>query len=228
MASIPATDDLPAYLAPLPARLETLTLRLVWVVVAVNLAGTVFGFWYYRFQLGNTPPVMWPVVPDSPTVTLFMIASLVSWKVGRSRSWLHALAFVGNLKYGLWVVVVQFTINDVLTAGDPYYWFLVVGHLGMALQALVIHRYAEFTVPAVGAAVAWFGFNDVVDYFLPIVGDYHHTYFGPHLVSAGDHDVVAHDIAAAAAVCLTMLATFLALSIRVRRLEARGRDRGRG
>ena len=228
MASIPATDDLPAYLAPLPARLETVTLRLVWVVVAVNLAGTVFGFWYYRFQLGNTPLVMWPVVPDSPTVTLFMIASLVSWKVGRNRRWLHALAFVGNLKYGLWVVVVQFTINDVLAAGDPYYWFLVVGHLGMALQALVIHRYAEFTVPAVGAAVTWFGFNDVVDYFLPIVGDYHHTYFGPHLVSVGDHDVLAHDVAAAAAVCLTMLATFLALSIRVRRLEARGRDRGRG
>ncbi len=226
MASIPATDDLPAYLAPLPARLEALTLRLVWVVVAVNLAGTVFGFWYYRFQLGNTPLVMWPVVPDSPTVTLCMIASLVSWKVGRSRGWLHALAFVGNLKYGLWVVIVQFTINDVLTAGDPYYWFLVVGHFGMALQALVIHRYAEFTVPAVGVAVTWFGFNDVVDYFLPIVGDYHHTYFGPHLVSAGDHDVLAHDVAAAAAVCLTMLATFLALSIRVRRLEARGRGGG--
>jgi uncharacterized membrane protein YpjA len=222
MASIPATDDLPAYLAPLPSRLETLTLRLVWLVVAVNLAGTVFGFWYYRFQLQNTALVMWPVVPDSPTVTLFMLASLVSWKLGQDRNWLHALAFVGNLKYGLWVVVVQLTINDVLTSGDPYYWFLLVGHLGMALQAFVIHRYATFTVPAVGVAVAWFGFNDIVDYFLPIVGDYHHTYFGPHLVSVGNHDIVAHDIAAAAAVSLTLLATFLALAIRIRRLEDEG------
>ena len=228
MASIPATDDLPAYLAPLPSRLETLTLRLVWVVVAVNLAGTVFGFWYYRFQLQNTALVMWPVVPDSPTVTLFMVASLVSWKLGQDRNWLHALAFVGNLKYGLWVVAVQLTNNDVLTSGDPYYWFLLVGHLGMALQALVIHRYATFTVPAVGVAAVWFGFNDIVDYFLPIVGDYHHTYFGPHLVSVGNHDVVAHDIAAAAAVSLTLLATFLALAIRVRRVEDRSQTRPAG
>lgn len=226
MPSIPAADDLPAYLAPLPTRLETTALRFAWLIVLVNVAGTVFGFWYYRFQLQNTAPVMWPVVPDSPTATMLMIASLVSWKAGRDRSWLHALAFVGNLKYGLWVVVVQFTINDVLTSGDPYYWFLVVGHLGMALQALVIYRYAEFTLPGVGVAVAWFGFNDVVDYFRPIVGDYHHTYFGPHLVSVGNHDVVAHDIAATAAVSLTLLATFLALSIRVRQSETRDRPEG--
>jgi uncharacterized membrane protein YpjA len=226
MASIPATDDLPAYLAPLPTRLETLALRLTWAIVAVNLAGTVFGFWYYRFQLQNTALVMWPVVPDSPTVTLLMVASLVSWKVGRNRNWIHTLAFVGNLKYGLWVVVVQLTINDVLTSGDPYYWFLLVGHLGMALQALVIHRYATFTVPAVGVAAAWFGFNDIVDYFLPIVGDYHHTYFGPHLVSVGNHEIVAHDIAAAAAVSLTLLATYLALAIRIQRLEGGARTRG--
>jgi uncharacterized membrane protein YpjA len=219
MASIPSRDDLPAYLAPLPDRVETATLRLAWVVVAVNLAGTAFGVWYYRFQLLNTPLVIWPAVPDSPLATLFMILSLVSWRIGRDRNWIHALAFVGNLKYGLWVVVVQIAINDVFATGDPYHWFLLVSHLGMGLQALVIHRYAEFTVPAVAVAAAWFGFNDVVDYLLPIVGDYHHTYFGPHLVSAGDHAVRAHDVAAAAAVCLTLLATFLALAIRVRRLE---------
>ena len=225
MATLPSPTDLPAYLAPLPDRIETITLRLVWVVVAVNLAGTAFGIWYYRFQLGNTPTVMWPVVPDSPLATLAMVLSLVSWKLGRDRQWIHALAFVGNLKYGLWVVVVQIAINDVFTSGDPYHWFLLVGHLGMALQAFVIPRYARFTVPTVGVAAAWFGFNDVVDYFLPIVGDYHHTYFGPHLVSpAGNHAVRAHDVAAAAAVSLTLLATFLALAIRVRRAE---REAGR-
>ncbi|MFD1598573.1 DUF1405 domain-containing protein [Halobellus rarus] len=219
MALRPSADDLPAYLAPLPDRLETVTLRLAWVVIAINLAGTAFGFWYYRFQLQNTPLVMWPVVPDSPLATLLMAASLASWRLGRDRDWIHALAFVGNLKYGLWVVVVQLTINDVLATGDPYLWFLFVSHLGMGLQAFVIYRYAEFTVPAVGIATAWFGFNDVVDYFLPIVGDYHHTYFGPNFVIA-DHGTRAHDVTAAAAVGLTILATFLALAIRIHRLEA--------
>jgi uncharacterized membrane protein YpjA len=106
MATLPSPTDLPAYLAPIPDRVERITLRLVWAVVAVNLAGTVFGIWYYRFQLANTPAVMWPVVPDSPIATLAMVLSLVSWKLGRDRKWVHALAFVGNLKYGLWVVAV--------------------------------------------------------------------------------------------------------------------------
>jgi uncharacterized membrane protein YpjA len=219
MASIPSANDLPAYLAPLPDRVETLALRFFPVVVAVNLAGTAFGFWYYRFQLLHTPLVIWPAVPDSPLATLLMVASLLSWKFGRNRGWIHALAFVGNLKYGLWVVVVQLVINDVLTTGDPYLWFLLVSHLGMGLQAFVIHRYAEFTVPAVGLAAAWFGFNDVVDYLLPIVGNYHHAYFGPNFVVAADHGTRAHDVAAAAAICLTLLATVLALATRVRRLE---------
>jgi uncharacterized membrane protein YpjA len=219
MARIPPADDLPAYLSPLPDPVESIALRLVWVLVAVNLAGTAFGFWHYRFQLANSRPVIWPAVPDSPLVTLFMVASLVSWKVGRDRNWIHALAFVGNLKYGFWVVVVQVAVNDVFATGDPYQWFLLVSHLGMGLQAFVVHRYAEFTVPSVAVPAVWFSFNDVVDYFLPLVGDYHHTYFGPRLAGTGDHAVRAHDVAAAAAVCLTVLGTFLALAIRVRRLE---------
>ncbi|MGQ4556345.1 DUF1405 domain-containing protein [Halobellus sp. GM3] len=219
MASIPPAGDLPAYLAPLPDRVEAVALRLAWVVVAINLAGTAFGFWYYRFQLLHTPLVMWPAVPDSPLATLLMAASLASWKLGRDRAWVHALAFVGNLKYGLWVVVVQLTINDVLASGDPYLWFLLVSHLGMGLQAFVIYRYAEFTVPTVGLAAAWFGFNDVVDYFYPLVGDYHHAYFGPQFVTAGDHSTQAHDVAAAAAVGLTILATVLALAIRIRQRQ---------
>ena len=219
MALIPPADDLPAYLAPLPEQVEAMALRLTWALVAVNLAGTVFGFWNYRFQLANSRLVIWPAVPDSPLVTLFMVASLVSWKVGRDRDWIHALAFVGNLKYGFWVVVVQVAINDVFATGDPYHLFLLVSHLGMGLQAFVIYRYAEFTVPSVGIATAWFGFNDVVDYLLPIVGNYHHAYFGPNFVVAADHGTRAHDVAAAAAICLTLLATVLALATRVRRLE---------
>ncbi|WP_144904316.1 DUF1405 domain-containing protein [Halobellus captivus] len=221
MTSIPTTDSLPAYLAPLPARVETMVLRLVWVVVAVNLAGTVFGFWHYRFQLLDSHPVIWPAVPDSPLATLCMVASLVSWKIGKNRNWIHALAFVGNLKYGFWVVVVQLAINDVLATGDPYNWFLLVSHFGMGLQALVIYRYAEFTIPSVAVATAWFSFNDMVDYFVPLVGDYHHTFFGPRLGNAVDHTVPAHDVAAAAAVGLTILGTFLALAIRIRQIEHR-------
>jgi len=41
------TESLPRYLAPLPQKIETVALRYAWVIVAINLAGTAFGFWYY-------------------------------------------------------------------------------------------------------------------------------------------------------------------------------------
>ena len=40
------TENLPRYLAPLPRKIETIALRYAWVIVAINLAGTAFGFWY--------------------------------------------------------------------------------------------------------------------------------------------------------------------------------------
>ena len=219
MSSIPVADDLPVYLSPLPDQIETFVLQYSWVVIMINIAGSIFGFWYYRFQLLNTPLAMWPVVPDSPFATMLMVGSLLSWRLGRNRNWIHALAFIGNLKYGFWVVAVQIFINDALVSQNPYYWFLLISHFGMGLQAFVIYRYAEFSVPAVGIATSWFGFNDLVDYFTPIIGDYHHTYFGPRLASTGDHSIPAHDVAATAAVCLTLLAMFLAFAIRARRLS---------
>ncbi|ERG96757.1 DUF1405 domain-containing protein [Haloquadratum walsbyi] len=220
MNSIPAPDDLPVYLSPLPTQIETFALQLSWAIILINIVGSIFGFWYYRFQLLNTSVVMWPVVPDSPLATTLMVLSLLSWRFGQSRNWIHALAFVGNLKYGFWVVAVQIFINDIFITQSLYQWFLLISHLGMGLQAFVIYRYAEFTIPAVGVAVSWFGFNDIVDYLMPLIGDYHHTHFGPRLASAGDHSVRAHDIAAVAAICLTLITLFLMFAVRIRSIKS--------
>lgn len=102
---------LPSYLAPLPQRGEDLALQYAWIIVATNLAGTAFGFWYYQFQFAQTPLVMWPVVPDSPAATLFMALSLAAWKLDYSQEWLNMLAFYGNIKLGLWTPYVQLVLN---------------------------------------------------------------------------------------------------------------------
>jgi len=65
----------------------------------------------------------------------------------------------------------------------------------------------------------WYGLNDTVDYFVPVVGGPHHTLLpeeGAPLV-LGAIDTVSY--AAVAAVTLTLLATFLALATRVKKLE---------
>ena len=92
----------------------------------------------------------------------------------------------------------------------------------MAVQAFVIYRYSEFPVWAVALALAWYGCNDLVDYFVPVVGTYHHTAIPVQPIVDGviEHVTPAHQLLAAGALALTLLATFLALATRVKKLEA--------
>jgi uncharacterized membrane protein YpjA len=235
-ASLPESEGLPRYVAPLPEWLENVGLRLAWPIAIVNLVGTLFGFWYYAGrplnlsppllggQLGAATPLAYPLIPDSPVATLFIGLSVAAWKLDRDRQWLHVLAFFGCIKLGLWTPYVQLVINGSAGITAWLYWFLIGSHLAMAAEAFLIHRYATFSVPAVAVAVFWYGFNDVVDYFVPVFGGPHHTWLraeplvGPLTF---DHTVPAHDLAAGWAVVLTILATFLALATRVEKLKRR-------
>ncbi|MFB6133282.1 MAG: DUF1405 domain-containing protein [Halanaeroarchaeum sp.] len=217
---LPDRDPLPWYVAPLPRALEDLALRLAWPIAAINLAGTAFGFWYYRAQFATVHPLALPFVPDSPVATLFIALSLAAFKLDLDADWLHALAFVGLIKLGLWTPFVQVVINGQGDIATWLYQFLVWSHLAMGLEAFVIHRYATFSVRAVAVAVGWYLLNDVVDYFVPLLGDLLHTWIRAEFVGgAFDHTLFAHDLAAAWAVVLTVTATFLALATRVKRLE---------
>src|SRR6056297_1116604 len=149
------TERLPRYLAPLPRRVETVALQYAWVIVAINLVGTVFGFWYYIPQFRLEPLVAWPVVPDSPMATLFIALSLALYKLGRPNEYLNVLAFFGCLKLGLWTPYVLTVFADAFLAtvvappqivpflgqrlaSKAMYGFLFVSHLGMAAEAFLI------------------------------------------------------------------------------------------
>jgi uncharacterized membrane protein YpjA len=236
-ASLPEAAGLPRYVAPLPEWLEDVGLRLAWPIALVNLVGTLFGFWYYAGQpqdlsppllggqLGAATPLAWPLIPDSPVATLFIGLSFAAWKLDWDIQWLHMLAFFGCIKLGLWTPYVQLVINGAEGIAPWLYWFLILSHLAMAVEAFLIHRYATFSVPAVAVAAFWYGFNDIVDYFVPVLGGPHHTWLrGEPLLRfyEFDHTVLAHDLAAGWAVTLTILATFLALATRVEKVK---RDR---
>ena len=227
------TESLPRYLAPLPRKTETVALRYAWVIVAIDLAGTAFGFWYYIPQFRLEPVLAWPVAPDSPVATSFIACSLALYKLGRSNEYLNMLAFFGRIKLGLWTPYVLTVFADVFLAtvtpppqvvpllgrelaSDAMYAFLFVSHLGMVVQAFIIHRYSDFPGRAVLVALVWHGFNDLVDYFIPIVGTPHHTLLPvePVVNDTVQHVSPAHEIAAAGAVVLTVLATILAVVTR--------------
>ena len=219
---LPAPSALPRWLAPLPRAVENLGLNLVPLVVLTNLVGTAFGFWYYGFQFSLEPLVMWPFVPDSPVATLFIALAFGSWYLGRTNEYLNALAFFGCLKLGAWTPYVLLVfMGDFSYLHPAMYHFLFWSHLAMVVEAFVIHRFSDFPVKAVLVAVVWYGFNDLVDYFIPLVGTPHHTLIPAEPISdqVVQHVTPAHELAAAGAVVLTLAATFLALSTRVKKLE---------
>ncbi len=216
-------ESLPRYVAPLPDRLEAFALRYAWAIVAINVGGTAFGFYYYAGQFAGTPVLMWPWVPDSPLATLFMAASLALYKLGRPSELLNALAFIGNIKLGLWTPYTLFVLRDHYAYLDPaMYQFLFWSHLAMVVQAFLIHRYARFSIPAVAAALAWYTFDLTVDYFVPIVGGPHHTRLPAANPEAVDIALGAtmFSAAAAGAVVFTILPTFLMLATRVEKERA--------
>lgn len=225
------TDPLPWYLNPIPRRIETLALRYAWVIVAINLIGTAFGFWYYLPQFRLEPLIAWPVVPDSPMATLLIALSLALHKLNRSNEYLNVLAFFGCIKLGLWTPYVLTVFADAFLAtvvpppqvvplfGSEFapvamYGFLFVSHLGMAVEAFLIQRYSDFPVRTILVAAGWYGFNDLVDYFVPIVGTPHHTRLPVEPVVNGvvQHVSPAHEVAAAGAITLTILTVLLSVA----------------
>jgi uncharacterized membrane protein YpjA len=229
---LPARESLPWYVAPLPAWMENAALRLAIPIALVNLLGTAFGFWYYGFQplplstplfggqFAITEPIAWLVVPDSPVATLFIGLSLLAWRLDLGVDWLHVLAFFGCIKLGLWTPFVQLFVNGQGTLSPWMYHFLIWSHLLMAVEAFLIYRYCAFPIWAIGLATGWYLFNDVVDYFVPLVGDPHHTLLRAEATVGGyAHSLPAHDLAAAGAVVLTVLAVFLAMATRAKKAE---------
>jgi uncharacterized membrane protein YpjA len=232
---LPEREALPWYIAPVPRFVEDLGLRLAWLVVAINLAGTAFGFYYYGIdptadgfvtgQFATEPLVMWPFVPDSPVATLFIALAFGAWALGRQNDYLSALAFFGCFKLGAWTPFVLLAFkSDFSYLHWAMYNFLFWSHLAMVLEGFVLHRITDFPVRAVAVALLWYWFNDIVDYFVPLVGEPHHTFIPSELVDGSIvHLASPHRLAAAGAITLTLLATFLSLSTRVKKLELRGR-----
>ena len=234
---LPDRDALPRWLAPLPRAVEDFGLQAVWLVVLTNLVGTAFGFWYYGFhpvplsdplitgQFASEPAAFWPLVPDSPVATLFIALAFGAWALGRNSEYLNSLAFFGCWKLGLWTPYVLLVFSDGFRAVNPLpmYLFLFFSHLAMVVQAFVLHRVSDFPIRAVAVAVLWYGLNDVVDYFVPVIGSPHHTLIPGQTIAADGfltHPVGMHRLAAVGAVVLTLTATFLTLATRIKKLEA--------
>lgn len=142
-----------------------------WWLLAINLFGSLYGFYWYRGQLAQTPVKYWLIVPDSPASSLLMFFFLAGLLAGADPrrgwlNWLGAFAFLGNMKYGLWTAIVL--PHNGLTTGiwtfDHIH--LSIGHFGMWLQGALFLVYYRPAVWAAVVALLWMWFQDYTDYFL--------------------------------------------------------------
>ncbi|MFA5944246.1 MAG: DUF1405 domain-containing protein [Candidatus Thermoplasmatota archaeon] len=170
--------------------------RLLAPLLALNLAGLVFGYYYYaevgQFDFGHLtcgpdanefcqPVWTWPLVADSPNaVLLFFVAALAYRLTGWRNKWLDAFAFTLNVYVGCWTTFLFLAYPDRMGTFDyasiaergnanP---ILFLAHMGMPLQALVLVQdmrkdpWSILPLLAVPAALAAY---IAVDYWGPML-----------------------------------------------------------
>ena len=134
------------------------------LLLIVNFLGTLYGYYWYKWQLEITDPIFYIFVPDSPTASLFFCFVLVAWILGKSWPLMEVLALVTLVKYGLWADVMNiWTLIETGSIGWQG-WMLVGSHFAMAAQAVIYLSKYTFKLWHVGVAAVWTLHNDVIDY----------------------------------------------------------------
>lgn len=136
----------------------------LWILLFVNVLGTVYGYDWYKGQLIITEPKFWIFVPDSPTASLFFCFAVFGWLIGRNFKLMEVLALITLVKYGLWAVVMN--LLTLLETGSIGFvgWMLIVSHFAMALQAVLYIPFYRFKFGHIVIAAIWTLHNDVIDY----------------------------------------------------------------
>ena len=138
----------------------------------INFFGTVYGYFWYGYQLAETPAHFLIFVPDSPTASLFFVIVLLAFLFRKNVPFVEALAIVTLFKYGVWAVIMNILVL-VINGSLPWEsYMLVASHLGMAIQGLLYAPYYRFKVWHLLVAAVWTLHNDVIDYVFGMMPRY--------------------------------------------------------
>ncbi|MEW9500198.1 DUF1405 domain-containing protein [Jeotgalibacillus marinus] len=136
----------------------------LWLLFLVNLAGTIYGFYWYKSQLVQTEPIFLIFVPDSPTASLFFTIVIFMYLMGKRWRLMEALAIVTLFKYGIWAIVMNLLTWMVTGTLSWVGWMLIASHGAMAIQGLLYAPFYRFKMRHLVLAAIWTLHNDVIDY----------------------------------------------------------------
>ncbi|HAM81170.1 DUF1405 domain-containing protein [Ornithinibacillus bavariensis] len=138
--------------------------RFLIVLLIINLLGTIYGYYWYRYQLVITPDIFLLFVPDSPTASLFFTIFLLFFIYNKHFPLVEALAIITLFKYGVWAVVMNLLTLLVNGSLSPEGYMLMASHGAMAIQGLLYAPYYKIKVIHIVIAAIWTLHNDVIDY----------------------------------------------------------------
>ncbi|MBA2875051.1 lipoprotein heptaprenylglyceryl N-acetyltransferase LhaT [Thermaerobacillus caldiproteolyticus] len=144
----------------------------LWMLLIVNIIGTVYGYIWYGNQLSETPAKFLLFVPDSPTASLFFVFVLIAFLLKRNWPLMEALAIVTLFKYGIWAVVMNILVWKVTGTLDPIAWMLILSHGAMAIEGIVYAPFYRIKWPHLAVAAIWTLHNDVIDYVFRMLPRY--------------------------------------------------------
>jgi uncharacterized membrane protein YpjA len=145
---------------------------ILWLLLIINILGTIYGYIWYGSQLSETPLQFLLFVPDSPTASLFFVFVLIAFLLGRNWPLLEALAMVTLFKYGIWAVVMNLLVWKETGTLDPIAWMLILSHAAMALEGILYAPFYRLKPWHLAFAAIWTLHNDVIDYVFRMLPRY--------------------------------------------------------
>ncbi|TCP31625.1 putative membrane protein YpjA [Scopulibacillus darangshiensis] len=136
----------------------------LWTLLIINLLGTVYGYYWYLFQLKDTPIKFMIFVPDSPTASLFFCIVLSGFLLKKHFRLFEALAAVTLFKYGVWAVGMNAVSSSFGYKLEFENWMLIFSHGCMAIEGLLYARFYRFKGWHLLIAAIWTVHNDFIDY----------------------------------------------------------------
>lgn len=146
--------------------------KTIWLLLIVNLLGTIYGYIWYESQLRRTPAIFLPFVPDSPTASLFFVLVLIAFLFGKNWGLIEALALITLVKYGIWAVVMNFLVLFETGTLDLIAIMLVVSHGAMAIEGILYSPFYRIRLWHLVVASIWTLHNDVIDYVFYMLPSY--------------------------------------------------------
>jgi uncharacterized membrane protein YpjA len=136
----------------------------LWLLLIINLLGTIYGYIWYLPQLERTSPEFLVFVPDSPTASLFFCFVLIAFLLKRNWPIFEVLAIITLFKYGIWAVVMN--ILTLIVSGEMPWegYMLIASHFAMAVQGILYSSFYRVKLWHIVIGAIWTIHNDVIDY----------------------------------------------------------------